>query len=460
VKAIAFIYSWSGRRELDTYFDQVARAFGQLGITLKVVLGNELLHPNGSLRSLHPYVDEDKLLAFVAAEQPDFLFTVNNSGMTSGLEQASRVPIVKWLVDDISHLFFHDGVADAQRLFARASHVICYSTTLLGQLAAAAPEAQDRLSWVPHGSSLAGTLTQPEQPAIPISFVGTCLDHRPFLRVLEAARSRGATRLVLAALEDMRQDYVSAAARPPAADPLVRTIEDAGVDRDHWQRVLADLVTSQNRVQALLKIEDLGLHLFGNDLWLNSLAVTSRLADRFEFERPVNSHERLLHTYARSRISVNIPNVQNCAGLAVRVFDVMASPSLLISEYHPDSDLFRLFGRDCPVPMYKSFDHLRELCTHYLNDEEERSRLVRRSNELVGPQFRIRNRLAAMLTVAGISCPDTPGEADKYEIVDTKRFYGLPRSRKRVSPWLRLAGKRAAKRLASPLFKLGRSSPA
>jgi hypothetical protein len=454
VKAIGFFYSWSGRRELDSYFDQVASAFGALGIELHVVLANELLHPNGSLHGLNPFVSEKKLLRFVARERPDFLFSVNNAGMTAALERSFPIPIVKWLVDDLPHLFFHDGVAAAERLFDGPAQVICYSTTLAGQVAAAAATGEGRISWVAHGTNLAGAEFGPGEPTIPISFIGTCLDHRPFLAVLKAAAPRGAAAEVLRALAMMKQDYIAAAAAPLDSEVLAEAIREAGFDAEHFKRILTDLATTQNRIQGLLQIEDLGLHLFGNDLWLNSLAVTPRLADRFEFVERVNSYQRLLSTYARSRISVNIPNVQNCAGLAVRVFDVMASPSLLITEYHPDSDLIRLFGADCPVPMYKDFGHLRELCRHYLDHEEERLALVAKCNALVGSAFLLPNRLGEMLAAGGVEVPRGRATAKLYEIIDTRRFYGFPRTVDRVEPWVRLAGKRLLKQLAGPILTL------
>jgi hypothetical protein len=151
---------------------------------------------------------------------------------------------------------------------------------------------------------------------------------------------------------------------------------------------------------------------------------------------------------------VNIPNVQNCAGLAVRVFDVMASPSLLITEYHPDSDLIRLFGADCPVPMYKDFGHLRELCRHYLDHEEERLALVAKCNALVGSAFLLPNRLGEMLAAGGVEVPRGRATAKLYEIIDTRRFYGFPRTVDRVEPWVRLAGKRLLKQLAGPILTL------
>jgi spore maturation protein CgeB len=122
------------------------------------------------------------------------------------------------------------------------------------------------------------------------------------------------------------------------------------------------------------------------------------------------------------------------------VFDIMASPSLLITEHHPNSDLYALFGEDCPVPMYRDFDHLRELCAFYLDNEDERRRVVERCNALVDERFLLRNRLSEMLRLAGIS-PPTGRQAEPPEIVRARAFHGIAR---RLGPAARLAARRAA----------------
>ena len=437
MKAVGFFYSWSGKRRLDPYFGAFADAFADLGIDLKIVLANELLDPAIGPHSLHPLVDESKLIAFVEAERPDFLFSVNNAGMTARLQKAVKLPIVKWLVDDVPHLFSHDGSDPVSG--ESGETLICYSSTLLDQIRERTAGVRERSFWVSHGTDLAGRRFDAAPSSYPISFVGSALDYRPMLRLLEAARRRGAASQVLSALSALRADYVRGSAELRPGPELKQALADIGITVSAFERYLADTLTTQNRMEGLRRIADLGLHLFGNDLWLDSLCCTTGLAERFEFDNRIDSYDKLLGVYAASRISVNIPNVQNCAGLAARVFDIMASPSLLITEHHPRSDLYALFGEDCPVPMYRDFDHLRELCAYYLDNEAERLRVVERCNALVDERFLLRNRLGEMLRLAGIS-PAADREAGPPEIVRARAFHGIPR---RLGPAARLAVGRA-----------------
>jgi|GEM_PF-4155017 len=436
MKAVGFFYSWSGQRRLDPYFGALANAFADLGIDLKIVLANELLDPAVGMHSLHPFVEDSRLVKFVEAESPDFIFAVNNAGMTARLGKAVRVPIVKWLVDDVPHLFSHDGGDPVSG--ESGETLICYSSTLLEQIQERFPGARGRSFWVSHGTDLAGRRFEAEPSSYPISFVGSALDYRPTVRLLQAARRRGAASQVLAALAALRADYVRGSAELRPGPELEQALADTGISPSAFERYVADTVTTQNRMEGLRRIADLGLHLFGNDLWLDSLSCTTELAERFEYDDRIDSYDKLLGVYARSRISVNIPNVQNCAGLAARVFDIMASPSLLITEHHPRSDLYALFGEDCPVPMYRDFDHLRELCAFYLDNEEERLRVVKRCNALVNERFLLRNRLREMLRLAGIS-PPASREARPPEIVRARAFHGIPR---RLGPAARLVARR------------------
>jgi len=446
MKAIGFFYCWNGRRELDGYFGQFAQAFAALGITLEIILADELRHPDGSIYSFNPLVEPSKLIGFVNAFQPDFIFSINNAGMTARLERETDAPILKWLVDDIPHLFFHDGAPAPGRAFAGRERIICYSSTLAGQIEAAYPHTAGRVGFVSHGTDLAGKRFEQADAIYPISFVGSCLDHRELPRLLHAARKHGAADQVLAALEALRTDYVSGFDAVAATPELVRALADIRYTWLDFKRMLSDVLTVQDRMQGLLRIADLGLHLFGNELWLDSLCCTPDLAARFQFDNPVDSYDKLLAVYARSKIAINIPNVQNQAGLAARVFDIMASPSLLITQAHPDSDLFRLFGADCPVPMYRDFDHLRELCSFYLDNEEERLRIVAQCNRLVDARFLPKNRLAAMLDSAGIERPAAPaGAAALPEIVPTSNFHAIPRSLERLGPWAKTAARQSLK---------------
>lgn len=441
MKALGFFYDWSGRRTLDPYFRQVAHAFSELGIALDVVLADELRHPHGGQETIHPSFDQEKLVAWVQERAPDVIFSVNNAGLSARLLAATSMPVITWLVDDLPHLFFHDGFGDLADRFAGRERIFCYSSTLVGQMAAAFPHARNRIGWMPHGTNLTpDSFTPYGGSSFPIGFVGSCLPVSPLVRMLGIAREHGAAMEVLGHLAAMRADYVAGSAAITPSPALARSLAAAQLTVLDYHRLLGDALTTQSRAQGLTAVAGLGLRLWGNAAWLDTLICTPEIAGCFQFDSAVTTPDQLNEVYARSRITVNIPNVQNCAGLAVRVLDAMASPSLLITEHHPDSDLFRLFGPDCPVPTYRSFAHLRELCAYYLNHEDERLATVRACNRLIDDRFALSRRVRAMLEEAGLALPHASTPAQTPRIMPANRFHGLPRDWDRIGPWARLTG--------------------
>jgi spore maturation protein CgeB len=81
----------------------------------------------------------------------------------------------------------------------------------------------------------------------------------------------------------------------------------------------------------------------------------------------------------------------------------MSSNALLVTKRTPEPDLYRVFGPDCPVPMYDSLDELEAICAHYLAHEDERRAVVAACNALVTPDFSFRSRCLDYLRLAGVT---------------------------------------------------------
>ena len=72
-----------------------------------------------------------------------------------------------------------------------------------------------------------------------------------------------------------------------------------------------------------------------------------------------------------------------------------------VSDYrYPQSDLFRLFGKEAPIPTYRNVEDLRRLVQHYLADEDERRNLVAECNKLVASGFSFMDRVRELFQIA------------------------------------------------------------
>jgi hypothetical protein len=167
--------------------------------------------------------------------------------------------------------------------------------------------------------------------------------------------------------------------------------------------LLSNAVSLNNRIKYLDAICDLGLELYGTENWTQVGEFSLRLLRCCQFGEFIKTRKQLVDLYQRSRISLNITHNQAVDGLPYRVFDIMASNSMLITEYRANSDLFRLFGSDMPIPMYRNANELRELTQYYLTHDKEREKVVRRCNELVARGFSFEDRISTIFDIAGTS---------------------------------------------------------
>ena len=117
--------------------------------------------------------------------------------------------------------------------------------------------------------------------------------------------------------------------------------------------------------------------------------------------------------------------MQSGAALPYRVIDILASDALLITNYHPQSDAFAIFGKDCPIVMYKNLDELSTLCEYYLSHEDERRRLVVKCNEMVKHGFDFRDRCQDILDLCGLSPVRKELSAGNINLVNSNEFIFL-----------------------------------
>ena len=118
----------------------------------------------------------------------------------------------------------------------------------------------------------------------------------------------------------------------------------------------------------------------------------------------MTTHADLRRVYNASKISINLPqaHLTNDA-VQYRVIDVMASNALMITKYSKTTDLYRVFGEDCPIPTYNDLAELEALCVHFLKNEAERRELVARCNGLVAKGFSFSERAEDLLRIAGLA---------------------------------------------------------
>lgn len=429
VKVLAFFHAWGRDRKLQSPYHGIVSAFEDAGVDLEIICTNDLIPENKSTYAFSPLFSEQKLIKYIRDSKPTFVLSINNGGLSERVRASISCPVVKWLLDDFPHLFFHDGISKLDTAFSADDIVVCYSSILSREVEKRYPALKGKTIFLPHATDPSLSKNIPWQPLCNISFVGSCLDVGPVNRMLSKF-SRidplivGA---VVSAIEEVRKDYHCDFNQVIRNFGMERVLESEQLNWLHLKRVLSDVVSTQDRVAGIARVKSLGLEVYGGSNWFEPL-LFGQCLDCYQYSKSINTQEKLAAIYQRSKISIDIPNIQNIDSLSGRVIDVMGSGALLITKYQPDSDAFRLFGKDCPIPMYRDEEDLFRLCEYYLTHEEERLALVKRCNELVATGFDFKDRIQSILTLARVPSVEVSSKGS-VTFVSYKKFrnYAAPK---------------------------------
>ncbi len=175
-------------------------------------------------------------------------------------------------------------------------------------------------------------------------------------------------------------------------EELLKNVESSKIPDTFDINEIIFLLSDYRRIEILSAIADLGLHIWGNSLWANDSYNNHKLILRYHPEQ-VFSLEDNQFIYNSSKIGINIGHLQAKNGFPWRVFDVMASNSCLVTEYHGD---FAKYFPDLKLPYFSNTWEARKQCKKLLQDENYRLDIVRKSHEIVENNYRFNNILKIM----------------------------------------------------------------
>lgn len=412
VEVVAFIHSYARDGEMGSYMSELVEGFVAAGIRLHLIQTNHLVGNLGS-RGYKDGMSDEKVVAFINSVRPAFVFTTNRGGITKRIMAEIECPIITWMVDRIPFLHHGGGHDD---LFCSKDYVITSSFKNVNRLETIYPVLKGRVVFLPFATNANDFAKKAERQDINISFVGTYFYCGQFTKILETYRDHPKIRNGLLELTAMVEaDYDLDFPAAVKACGVQRVLEDFQLDIYKFKGLLANLISVNSRVQALNALSDLGLKLYGTQNWDTVGQYSMQLLRCYQFDTFIKTREQLVDVYQRSKIAFNISHHQAVDGLPYRIFDIMASDALLLTNYRENSDLYRLFGKDMPVPMYKDPVELRRLSIHYLEHEDERLSLVERCNKLMRDDFSFEKRARQFLDIVGVAHPAGSGALIKVD---------------------------------------------
>ncbi|WP_038246567.1 glycosyltransferase family protein [Ghiorsea bivora] len=378
---IAFIHTYQADGEFDPYMVSVVKGFESIGLNVHVIRTNDLVP---SLASTHigVGVNINKLVDFINYLNPLFIFTTNRGGITQEIMSQTECPIITRMVDLVP--FYHQGGL-GYPLFCDRDYVFVPTLESVKSFEQQHPILKGKVSYLPFATDPSAFVRYcGVEKDISVSFVGTYFYADLITNILSDLKNAPRLRSTFLKLsDDIKNNFHINFEKLSYSHDIEVLCKELGVDSEFLRMQISNVHALNKRVHYLDAVVDMGLKLFGTSNWVQVSQFSMRLLQSFQFDEFIDSRDKLIKLYQRSRIALNIPHHQAGAGMPYRVYDIMASSALLITEYHKDSELFVLFGQDMPVPMYKNATELRELVAYFLEHESERRAIVEQCNQLI-----------------------------------------------------------------------------
>jgi len=165
------------------------------------------------------------------------------------------------------------------------------------------------------------------------------------------------------------------------------------------EKLYTGFFSSENRINALNSISDLGLELYGDTGWLSLADILPSLSACY-IRKKVYTALHNQDLYNRSKVCININHSQSVHGMPWRVFDIMATGGCLVSSF--SSAIQKKLRKCVDIPMFENHYEARKLCKKLLKDSVWRNEIVSASNEYIDKYARWPMRFKQMEEIFGI----------------------------------------------------------
>ncbi len=317
---------------------------------------------------------------------PAIILSFTQKVFTSGqwyLMKEAGIKRMVWCYDDPFRYKWGDA------FFDNCDLIFCFDPFLTERLQQISPTL---VQYMPAATTYSHGIEPTEQnlPETPISFVGSTglqrLDEQFIKMVAENAAP-------LKRLEEFVVSYISKGHHVPYDDLMGMDLAFKGMSENERVCLLEDLCTFYLRINCLSALKGMPFRIFGDEGWANELLV-GQIRKAYAGKAPDFRRETPM-IYSRSKINLNVFNVQCVNSPTVRMFDVMACGGFLLTEYRPF--LEDMFEPGVDLETFHTPAQLREKIEYYLNHDDEREKIAQRGCKKVLTKHRYRDRLAEML---------------------------------------------------------------
>jgi hypothetical protein len=419
MKILAFIHSWAPDGEFDNYMVELIKGFENTGAELYVINSNKLIKFSWKTKTSKNRRIDRYLKRLIEKIKPDLILSTNRGGISkSTIENFKSIPILTLMVDLV---FFRGFNSNETTFFQENDHLITPSFASVKAFEKKFPVLKGRVHYLPFCTNI-NDFNHKTQKDINISFVGTFFGS-PY-KMLERNKNDSEFRNgVFKFFKAVEKNYHLDADYYLQKYNLTEKLKTMGIDSDNFLNTAASAISANNRIKALDAVSDLGLEIYGPKEWFKTMQYSYKLAFCHLPDIHIKTRQQLCSIYDRSKIGINVSHHQATSGLGYRVFDILASSALLITNFHEDSDLSRLFGDEHKIPMYRTPEELRQKTQYYLDHEDERKELVDYCNKLVAKGFGFEERATQMIQIADPDFVPDKKNKSRATYISIPKFY-------------------------------------
>ncbi|MDD7794621.1 glycosyltransferase family protein [Clostridium sp. 'White wine YQ'] len=338
-----------------------------------------------------------KMLQDIMDEMPDFIFTINPSDKVSEISRILSIPYISWVVDSPAYSLYSDFLKN-KSIFA-----FVYDCDMALELNSMGLR---NIAYMPVAANVSRldnvhlSSQDVDKYNCDISFLGTVGMDNEFNKFLYEFLSKETISEINEIFNKQHLNLNKYLIKDIVTDKLVtKILEETGYKTsdetflDSKTKIAYFLAKKYNEIQRIDMVHKLSnefnMHVYGDENWgkLNLSNVKYKgYAEHFN-EMP--------KVFKCSKININFTRIYVDSGLPMRVFDILGSKGFLVTNHKADIDKYFKDGED--LVKYRDTKDLIEISQYYLNNEQERQKIMISGYEKVKEYHTYEVRLKKMM---------------------------------------------------------------
>ena len=376
-------------RILDSFRQGFVDALVREGNNILLFKTNQFFEDYNANNTLKITIDRQKLIEAIKNFNPNLFISINHSGLFNGLADALDCPIAIWLLDGPAYLLEPEECKRQAHRYQMYIATPQFRKDLIETFAFPNQKIHD----LPFASDFR---PYSNHQIYNVSFIGTNFTGYRFLDII---KEHGHNRALIKKLRELIKSYETDLDMQFANRLNKYDLTDVFTGNFDEAYIL-NIISINTRIKVLDAIENLGLALFGTPDWPETIKYSIGLALSFN-PLPIITKLDAETIYNASKISINISHLQARGGLPWRIFDIMSCNSALISDYQ--EDLYRLFGKQAPIPIYTNHYEANIICKQLLKDKSRRQFIIESCNKIIEQSHRFKHRLKTISEISNLN---------------------------------------------------------